>query len=1174
MNASELLVTGLTNAVLATMLAVTGWLLTRLWSNPHVASIVWLAVLLKLVTPPVTALPLPFDGGRFDTGRTSKSVPFDGEVRTERSGLGIENDAIDVVAENVSFPMIASDISRFPRRDHSPREPVEAPRPVELDGGRPSFSTQEVTSVQTVPSTLESLTREDASAAVSAAPVADSLSTDERAWKSILLAAWLIGTVLFALTTLCRVVRFHRTLQRAASVDHEMQRTAEHVASQLRLKRCPAVRSVTANVGPMVWAGSLRPLVIVPRPLWDALGEHERETLLTHELAHIVRRDHWVRRFEAVVLIFYWWLPTAWLAVRRREAAAETCCDALVLNHYPDRSQAYAEALLTAVTLLSTSRTPALASGLGRNHELKERLTMIVHDRVPRRPRRVVRWGVLLVATLALAIGATPSPEHAAQASDTPPEAEAAPVEAKSSGDAAAAVDEILFFHADWALHAQPMKQFFEKRRQEGLPVRLIDTTGKPEVMRANNVESIPTIVFLKNGKEVDRRVGTADDEKLRELLANHPTSGNGEGTEHAAQASDPKLEMPAGDTALPAAPSEPAPAEQVITRTPGVAVDEILFFHADWAGPSQQMTPIVEKLRQEGLPFRIVDVDREKELAKSMHVTSIPTLVVLRNGKEVNRTTGVKTEESLRAFVKRSPPADPGDSLSRETRSKIIDGLIAVVQDEKQPADVKAQAMRSLGNVAKGTDESGRVEQLLTDAAAASNDAGVVVAAGEALFALGSSKGVALMWHALRSSNDTGTQQSIVRWLDERHATPPTAETIRTLAQILDRYFRSSDASKPDSFTLAASQLLQRIVTNGDGVRRVVEAIEKTPQPSEEMPGEGKGAIGAEPPSRARTIILLPLLAGTNPTADDIAAVLVEALSHNDPDIREAAAKALGNAESTTAGRSTGRRPAGVGPFSTTPAELPPADVNNGPFAPAEPVPAKPVPTLSDDAVRKELLEPLIAAGQDEQATPESRIAALTAVARLSKTKTEKERAEEVVKAMLEGATDEQEKQALTLLLQELTEGESGLVHLWIKFANASDDEAASLLLLLNEKQAIPPNAKLVGRVMRWSVGDEFFARLVARPEGVERVIEAMGISAEPNEPYYASDMPVRDALLKRLTNIKPTSPDVAKVLAKALSHEDPAVRTAAATALGNYSASNDATKENPFGNRDPQAR
>src|SRR5690606_28592668 len=134
----------------------------------------------------------------------------------------------------------------------------------------------------------------------------------------------------------------------------------------------------------------------------------------------------------------------------------------------------------------------------------------------------------------------------------------------------------------------------------------------------------------------------------------------------------------------------------------------------------------------------------------------------------------------------------------------------------------VKAQAIRSLGNVAKGTDESGRVEQLLTDAAAASNDAGVVVAAGEALFALGSSKGVALMWHALRSSNDTGTQQSIVRWLDERHATPPTAETIRTLAQILDRYFRSSDASKPDSFTLAASQLLQRIVTNGDGVRRV----------------------------------------------------------------------------------------------------------------------------------------------------------------------------------------------------------------------------------------------------------------------------------------------------------------------------------------------------------------
>ncbi len=58
MTANALLTLGLTNAALATLLAVAGWCLTRVWKNPHVASIVWLVVLLKLVTPPLVPLPI------------------------------------------------------------------------------------------------------------------------------------------------------------------------------------------------------------------------------------------------------------------------------------------------------------------------------------------------------------------------------------------------------------------------------------------------------------------------------------------------------------------------------------------------------------------------------------------------------------------------------------------------------------------------------------------------------------------------------------------------------------------------------------------------------------------------------------------------------------------------------------------------------------------------------------------------------------------------------------------------------------------------------------------------------------------------------------------------------------------------------------------------------------
>ena len=58
MTANALLTLGLTNAALATLLAVAGWCFTRVWKNPHVASIVWLVVLLKLVTPPLIPLPV------------------------------------------------------------------------------------------------------------------------------------------------------------------------------------------------------------------------------------------------------------------------------------------------------------------------------------------------------------------------------------------------------------------------------------------------------------------------------------------------------------------------------------------------------------------------------------------------------------------------------------------------------------------------------------------------------------------------------------------------------------------------------------------------------------------------------------------------------------------------------------------------------------------------------------------------------------------------------------------------------------------------------------------------------------------------------------------------------------------------------------------------------------
>src|SRR5437773_1721665 len=78
-----------------------------------------------------------------------------------------------------------------------------------------------------------------------------------------------------------------------------------------------------------------------------------RATLIAHELAHYRRGDHWVRVFELVVSGIFWWNPVVWWARRQIEIAEEECCDAWVIEQFPDTPRWYAEALLETIDFLS-----------------------------------------------------------------------------------------------------------------------------------------------------------------------------------------------------------------------------------------------------------------------------------------------------------------------------------------------------------------------------------------------------------------------------------------------------------------------------------------------------------------------------------------------------------------------------------------------------------------------------------------------------------------------------------------------------------------------------------------------------------------------------------------------------------------------------------------------------
>lgn len=70
--------------------------------------------------------------------------------------------------------------------------------------------------------------------------------------------------------------------------------------------------------------------------------------------------------------------------------------------------------------------------------------------------------------------------------------------------------------------------------------------------------------------------------------------------------------------------------------------------FWATWCGPCRMQGPAIEKLAEEGYNAGKVNVDEEEALAARYHVMNIPTLIIFKDGKEVDRMVGVQKKEAL----------------------------------------------------------------------------------------------------------------------------------------------------------------------------------------------------------------------------------------------------------------------------------------------------------------------------------------------------------------------------------------------------------------------------------------------------------------------------------------------------------------------------------------------
>ena len=112
---------------------------------------------------------------------------------------------------------------------------------------------------------------------------------------------------------------------------------------------------------------------------------------------------------------------------------------------------------------------------------------------------------------------------------------------------------------------------------------------------------------------------------------------------------------MLAAQMAFAATDLTPQNYEAELTKSLDAGTPVVIEFYADWCGPCRMLTPVLEQVAKDMQGKVLVgklDIDTNQRVAASYQVTSVPTMILFKDGKEVGRLVGLKDTDGVKKFI------------------------------------------------------------------------------------------------------------------------------------------------------------------------------------------------------------------------------------------------------------------------------------------------------------------------------------------------------------------------------------------------------------------------------------------------------------------------------------------------------------------------------------------